>query len=121
VKALLLIAAIVLAFACGPQKPNPSPPPYGGQGGYIATGGAGFGGDEPFAGAGGIGPTTPCLAAQYTLERLGCEQARSPSGTPFGEACERAEGDGREWHPECIALVQHCSEVDAAYRGEICR
>lgn len=107
---ILLGAALSLALACGP-KPAPLPP-------------NGAGGTSPidnYGGSGGQGPTTPCEAAQATLIRLGCQEASTPRGISFGDACARAEFDGRNWHPECIATIQACSEVELAYRGELCR
>jgi hypothetical protein len=65
-----------------------------------------------------------CAAAQKHLEELNCEEATTPGGTPFGEACARAEADteaNRDWHPECIRTIQDCAEFDDASRGELCR
>ena len=69
----------------------------------------------------------PCLSAEKRLRQLDCRRedgsswTTTPGGTPFGVACARAEIDGRNWNPECIATIIDCSELEAAYRGELCQ
>lgn len=57
-----------------------------------------------------------CVEAGAHLRRLSCPEAYTPGGMPFAEACEIASKDGRDWRPDCIALVSSCSEVEDAYR-----
>ena len=63
---------------------------------------------------------TACGRAGATLTRLGCRQAKTPEGAPFGDACDNAQKNGRNWHPECIEKISNCSQVDQAYRGKYC-
>lgn len=66
----------------------------------------------------------PCEAAGARLAELGCPEAKTPAGLPFGDACKVARADGRDWRPDCIALVDSCDEVASAYRtraGAPCR
>ena len=81
----------------------------------IGVGGSGGMGGANVAGS--RSPGTPCEQAESTLVRLGCPQAVTPSRTRFSTACEAARADGRDWHPDCIAKVASCNDVDAAYRG----
>lgn len=55
-----------------------------------------------------------CEAAEARLVELGCPEARTPDGTPFGEACWDAAQDGRHWRPDCIVLVTSCDQVERA-------
>lgn len=64
---------------------------------------------------------TGCEQAGERLAELGCQEAATPEGTPFAVVCADAAADGRDYHPECIATIQDCSEAESAYRGELCR
>lgn len=64
----------------------------------------------------GPAPVGDCRAAGERLRALGCPEARTPEGTPFSEACERAQRDGRDWCPSAISQVSDCSEVEDASR-----
>jgi len=99
---LVLLAAVVVACAAEvPVAPVPPLPPA-------------------------PAPEGACAAAQARLIQLDCRRpdgtpwAQTPAGTPFGEACERAMADGRDWHPECIARIADCSQLSAAYQGALC-
>jgi hypothetical protein len=92
----------------------PSPPPQPVDDGGTGTGGSsGVGGStaDPCA-----NPMDECLAAECTLARLRCAEAKSPNGTPFSEACRRARVDSRDWRPDCLARITSCSQISAAYR-----
>lgn len=75
---------------------------------------------SPAPGPAPIPDTGDCEAAGATLSALGCPEASTPGGTSFAVACETAARDGRDWHPECIARVTSCSQVEDAFRGELC-
>jgi hypothetical protein len=68
-------------------------------------------------------PGTACEAAGARLEQLGCRRSdgaplwTTPGGVPFADACQHAASDGRDWHPECIAVLDDCAGLDRAYRG----
>ena len=68
--------------------------------------------------------SSECAAAGARLEELHCFSKsgaplwRTPEGSPFSEACERAAADGRDWHAALIARIEDCSQLEAAYRGE---
>lgn len=68
-----------------------------------------------------------CAAAGDRLRALQCTTPdgtplwQTPEGTPFRDACERAAVDGRNWHPECLATIESCDELEDAYRGKKCR
>lgn len=62
-------------------------------------------------------PEGSCEAAGAHLAELGCPEAKTPAGAPFAAACNAAVADGRNWHPECLARVASCSEVETAFRG----
>lgn len=68
-----------------------------------------------------------CAAAGERLRMLQCKSSdgtplwQTPEGTSFADACERAAKDGRNWHPECLATIEDCGELEAAYRGKQCR
>ena len=87
-----------------PPPPPPAPPPV----------------PEP------VDPKRACVEAEKTLVRLDCRKpdgtvwAKTPQGSPFGDACYRAYQDGRDWHAECIAAIDDCDELERAYRGELC-
>lgn len=90
----------------------------------IGTEGCGGSGPPPLPPApnvAGAPSGTPCERAGVRLAALGCREAETPSGTPFAAVCERAAKDGRDFHPTCIESIQTCNEVEAAYRGELCR
>jgi hypothetical protein len=102
-----LFLPLALALACSPT-PGPAPIPP-------------------------VDPVEPipvvdnaCMRAEEKLRELKCERpggqpwAETKAGTPFHEACERAAADGRDWHPDCIAAILSCDEVDLAYTGEMC-
>lgn len=102
---MLIAAALAAAFiACGPPpEPQPGPPPI---------------------------PPDPAPACERAGERLrellcllpnGQRAWETPEGVPFADACETAMADGRHWHPECLATIADCSELEAAFRGEVCR
>ena len=64
-----------------------------------------------------------CEKAHEKLVELNCELQKTPEGAPFSEACETAADDGRNWRPDCIALVESCDQVEEAFRtpeGEVC-
>lgn len=92
----IIRAFMTLALACCACTPIPMPP--------------------------GPGPIPPsdgaCQAAQERLEELGCPEAKTPAGTPFGEACEAAWADGRNWCAGAVAKITKCSQVEAAAAGE---
>jgi len=102
---LKLCLLVALAAACGPVQPIPEPTP-----------------PDPSP-----APPGSCLAAHKRLEGLDCRKPdgspwwKTPAGTDFAIACERAQFDGRDWNPECIATIEACSELERAYRGELCR
>jgi hypothetical protein len=56
-----------------------------------------------------------CWDAQGRLDELGCEERQTPRGAKFGAACESAAEDGRDWRPDCIALVESCDDVHEAF------
>lgn len=62
-------------------------------------------------------PDGACQAAQERLEQLGCEEARTPAGEPFGEACERARARGASWCPVAVSQIDYCSQFEAAAEG----
>ena len=96
----LLVLAGILAASCG-QKPAPRPPA-----------------PKPVP-----VEASACERAGARLAELECEEAKGPDGTPFAEACAAAAEDGRDWRPDCIALVTRCDEVTTAYQtpeGEPC-
>ena len=68
-----------------------------------------------------------CERAGARLEQLGCRTPagvplwRTPGGSPFSEACERAASDGRDWRADCLATIESCAEINDASRGVICR
>jgi hypothetical protein len=97
---LLFLSLLPAAQCVGDKEPNV--PTNGGAGGF-----------------GGVSPPSGCDAAQSKLVALGCQQATSPFGRSFGEVCTRAMRDGRDWHPACIAKITDCSQVEAAYRGDL--
>jgi hypothetical protein len=61
-------------------------------------------------------PGATCADAGAKLRAIGCPEARTPHGTPFEEACERAAADGRDFCPGDVAAITDCSEVEAASR-----
>jgi len=65
---------------------------------------------------------TDCQAAEDNLRDLGC---RAPEGfllaDGFADACERNALDGVNWHPVCLAAIDDCSRVDAAWKGVDCQ
>jgi len=62
-----------------------------------------------------------CEAAGDRLAQLKCPEAFTPMGSTFAVACREAAKDGRNWHAECLAKIESCAEVPAAYRGKLCR
>jgi hypothetical protein len=68
-------------------------------------------------------PTTgePCQAAETRLRELGCPEAELRPGRPFSAFCLASVDDGRNHHPECIARIRDCSEIDRAATGELCQ
>ena len=55
-----------------------------------------------------------CGAAETTISNLG------GCGLPVrftADACHRAADDGRSWHPECLARITDCTQLESAYRG----
>lgn len=62
-------------------------------------------------------PDGACQAAQERLERLGCEEARTPAGEPFGEACERARARGASWCPVSVSQIDYCTQFEPAAEG----
>ena len=86
---LLLVTILALA-GCASVTPAPAPAPV---------------------------PEGSCETAGANLTELGCPEATTPAGTPFATACLAAVADGRNWHPECLARVASCSEVEMAFRG----
>lgn len=105
--ARLLCTLIALCFlACG------SAPPYGPQPKPVPK-------PEP-------APVkdSDCAKAHKKLVELNCEYQTTPDGDSFADACEVAADDGRNWRPDCIALVASCDQVEDAFRtpeGEPCR
>ena len=63
-------------------------------------------------------PVGSCQAAQQRLEQLGCQEARTPGGLPFGEVCEDAAADGRSFCPVAVSHVTACSQVEDAAAGK---
>jgi hypothetical protein len=67
-----------------------------------------------------------CLAAEARLIDLACKRAdgsswaTTPAGSPFGKECRAAWADGRDWHPECLAAIADCGQIEPAYRGDLC-
>ena len=94
------LAIFLLAVGC-PQPPAPIPHDYDAAASdtYLSEAGAGA-----------------CQRAEDTLVRLGCKQARTPAGVPFHEACDHALDDGRNWRPDCLALITSCDQLDTVYR-----
>jgi len=62
-------------------------------------------------------PAGACQAAQERLEELGCQEAKTPKGTPFSEACDRAVDDGRSWCPVAVSRIDECAEFTDAAEG----
>lgn len=96
----MLLASMLVGAGCSWANPGPAPLP-------------------PAGGAAPVG--SPCERAQTRLTVLGCPEAATPAGTPFQTVCERAAADGRDFHPNCLATIRSCSEVEQAYRGELCQ
>lgn len=94
---VLFAAAALAAMACRPTPPAPPGP-----------------------------PEASCDDAERTLERLECRSDeglprwKTPKGAPFSDACRAALRDGRNWHPDCIAKITACSELECAFRGACC-
>jgi len=87
-------------------------------------------------------PTGACEAAGARLEELRCVGVRSgtevvytsqdvapegvplwltPDGDPFAEACHYAASQGRPWKSECLAVIETCEDIEAAFSGEDCQ
>lgn len=111
---MLVALAILIAVGCVTRGVPVAPTGGGGTGG---AGGASLGGAGGSFGVAGAVAPSPCKRAEVNLVRLRCPEARTPAGVGFAVACEAAKRDGREWHPDCIARVESCAEVAAAYRG----
>lgn len=125
-RSALLIASAFLAtsiamVACPTDRPPVTPD--GGTGGSQGTGGSivvvDAGLDECTS------PSDDCAAAACTLKRLQCTFSgmpawHTPQGTEFAVVCRRAAASGRDWHPRCIRSITSCSQLDSAYRGELC-
>lgn len=102
----------LLALACGsppvirpvPPAPVPEPP-------------------AP-ADAGADAGKTACERAEARLRALRCVRpdghsyAETRRGQPFAEACAAAMADGRNWKPECLELIDDCSQINCAFAGE---
>lgn len=61
-----------------------------------------------------------CDTAFVRLSELKCKEA-VPT---FTEACKRAITDGRNWRPDCLAVVATCADIETAYRtpeGKACK
>ncbi len=119
---LLLILATGVGNQCTHNtQPDAGPPPMATGGAAPATGGSATGGSMPATGgllaAGGSSAVDDCQAADATLNRLQCSEAKTPKGQAFVDACRAATTMHQDWHPACIAKVTNCKQVAAAYRG----
>jgi hypothetical protein len=112
-----LLALCVLLTACTtcttPPVPEPTPPdPQPADAGPPPT---------PTPDAQPVDPVEACNAAEATLKWLGCMR---PDGklwhVGFAQACVDAYNDGRDWNARCIAVIESCDALEAAYRGELC-
>ena len=52
------------------------------------------------------------------LRELGCEQGKpTPSGATCERVCADTMAEGYDVHPDCVAGVRGCAEVDRASQG----
>ena len=64
-------------------------------------------------------PDSSCAAAGARLESLGCRLGDAgATASEFAARCARAAADGRTWRADCLATIQDCRMVQAAYAAD---
>jgi len=92
----------------------------GGTGGMFSTGGQTSSGGNVSSGgttSTSVTSTDVCDVAGQRLTVLNCPEAKTPDGTPYATFCRHARVTHLDIHPECIAKITSCSQVNSAYRG----
>lgn len=89
IAASLLVAFWAVCIGCSPA-PSPNPVPV---------------------------PGASCEAAEDHLRELGCVEEGLPLWEGFAETCIDDAADGIDDHPDCVAGISSCDEVEAATRG----
>ena len=114
-KALVLLAAVLLA-GCPTPAPQPPPSPPDASDAAPAP-------PTPAAADSGVVLVPACVTAQDTLLRLGCKDARgrliggpNEHGVSFAAVCTDTFGKGIDVHANCITVARDCAGVSSCSR-----
>ena len=111
-RAILVVSAVLavlLCTACPPVAVNP-PPDVKVDAALVADAGP-----TTFDAASDAAPFDDCARAEAHLTFLNC----NVGPVPFtAAACRRAQLDGRQWRPDCLAQLKSCAGLEAAYRAK---